>query len=219
MRPRLVTVRGDRALLAAIHCWAVHRVPRLVRVRPADAAPGAVVLLEGEGLDGHDVRVHFGPVETWAIPLSSEAAVAVVPAAASGPLLIALSRQGLRSNTVGWDGPPGDRPARVLRIDPADGATGVFLDDPVVASLSHPADVASATAETFRVADVAGDVPGHLRFSPDARVLVWTPQRPLRPGLEHTVTIAGLLDLRGSEMASHASRFVPCRFTARDAVN
>ncbi len=107
----------------------------------------------------------------------------------------------------------------MLRIDPADGTTGVFLDDPVVASLSHPADVASATAETFRVADDAGDVPGHLRVSPDARVLVWTPLRPLRPGLEHTVTIAGLRDLRGREMASHASRFVPCRFSARDVVN
>jgi hypothetical protein len=219
MRPRLVTVRGERALLAAIHCWAAQRVPRLARIRPADAAPGDVVFLEGEGLDGHDVRVHFGPVETWAIPLSGEAVLAVVPATASGPLPVALSRQGLRSNTVGWDGPPGDRPARVTRIDPADGATGVFLDDPVVATLSHPADLASATAQTFRVSDDAGDVPGHLRSSPDARVLVWTPQRPLRPGVQHTVTIAGLRDLRGRAMAPHASRFAPCRFSASDVMN
>jgi hypothetical protein len=218
MRPRLVTVRGERALLAAIHCWAVHRVPRLVRVRPGDAAPGDVVLLEGEGLDGHDMRVHFGPVETWAIPLSGGALVAVVPAAASGPLPVAVSRQGLRSNTVGWDGPPGDRPARVVRIDPPDGATGVFLDDPVVVTLSHPADVASATAETFRVTDEAGEVPGTLRFSPDARVLVWTCPRPLR-AVDHAVTIAGLRDLRGREMAPHASRFLPCRFSARDVMN
>jgi Bacterial Ig-like domain len=167
MRPRLVTVRGERALLAAIHCWSVYGVPR-------------------------------------------------VP---SGPLPGALSRPGLRSTTVGWDGPPGDRPARVVRIDPADGATGVFIDDPVVASLSHPADPASATAEAFRVADDAGDVPGHLRFSPDGRVLVWTPQRPLHFGVVHTVTIAGLRDLRGREMASRASRFAPCRFSARDPMN
>jgi Big-like domain-containing protein len=142
-----------------------------------------------------------------------------VPRLPSGLLPAVVSRQGLRSNTVGWDGPPGDRPARVMRIDPADGATGVFLDDPVVASLSHPADPASATAETFRVADDAGDVPGHLRLSSDARVLVWTPERLLCPGIEHTVTIAGLRDLRGREMAPHASRFAPCRFSARDVMS
>jgi hypothetical protein len=219
MRLRLAPGRGERALLAAIHCWAVHRVPRLLRVRPVDAAPGDVVLLEGDGLDGHDVRVHFGPVETWAIPLSSHAVVAVVPAAASGPLPVAVSRQGLRSNTAGWDGPPGERPARVVRIDPADGQGGVFIDDPVVATLSHPADLASATPETFRVSDDTGDVSGDLRASPDARVLVWTARRPLRGGVEHAVTIAGLRDLRGREMARHASRFVPCRFSARDVMS
>jgi hypothetical protein len=158
-------------------------------------------------------------VETWAIPLSGEAVVAVVPAAASGPLPVVLSRQGLRSNTVGWDGPPGDRPARVVRIDPADGATRVFLDDPVVATLSHPTDVASATAETVRVTDDTGQVPGRLRFSPDARVMVWTPQRRLRSGVPHTVAIAGLRDLRGREMAPHASGFVPCPFAARDVMD
>lgn len=167
MRTSPATVRRERALLAAIHCWAVYGIPRLP----------------------------------------------------SGSLPVALPRPALRANTVGWDGPPGDRPARVVRIDPADGATGVFLDDPVVASLSHPADIASATAETFRVADDGGDVPGHLRFSLDARVLVWTPQRPLRPGVEHTVKIAGLRDLRGRQMAPHASRFAPCRFSARDVMN
>lgn len=219
MRPRLVALRGERALLAAIHCWAVQRVPRLARVRPADAAPGDVVVLEGEGLAGHDVRVHFGPVDTWAIALSPEAVVTVVPPAASGPLPVAVSRQGLRSNTVGWDGPPGDRPARVVRIDPGDGARGVFVDDPVVVTLSHPADVGSATAETFRVSDDCGDVPGDLRASPDARVLVWTGRRPLRGGIEHSVSIAGLRDLRGREMAAHASRFIPCRFSSRDVMN
>ena len=166
MSVRLVAERAERALLAAIHCWAVSGPPR-------------------------------------------------VPSAPPG---IASSRQGLRSNTVGWDGPPGDRPARVVWIDPPDGATGVFLDDPVVVSLSHPADPASATAHTFRVADGDGDVPGQLAFSPDARVLMWTPQRPLRPGL-HTVTIAGVRDLRGREMAAHASRFAPCRFSAKDVMN
>lgn len=165
MSARLAAVSGERALLAAIHCWAMYGVPRL----PFGTPP--------------------------------------------------LSRQGLRTATVGWDGPPGDRPARVVRIDPADGTTGVFLDDPVVVTLSHSADVATATAETFRVADDAGDVPGGLRTSLDARVLVWTPRRPLRPGVEHTVTIAGLQDLRGREMVPHASRFTPCRFSARDVMS
>ena len=218
MTPRLVPVRGERAILAAIHSWAVDRVPRVARIRPADAAPGDVVVIEGDGLDGHDVRAHFGPVETWAIPLSARAAVTVVPAAASGPLPVAVTRQGLRSNSVGWDGPPGDRRAGVVRIDPCDGATGVFRDDPVVAVLSHPADAASVTSGTFRVADDAGEVVGVVRVSPDARVLLWTPQAPLRPEVEHLVTIAGLRDLRGREMAPHRSRFRACRFTAGDAM-
>ncbi len=141
--------------------------------------------------------------------------VARLPAAVAG----GSPPQGLRASTVGWDGPPGDRPARVVRIDPEDGATGVFVDDPVVATLSHPADAASATADTVRVTDDRGEVPGWLQFSPDARVLVWTPQRPLRPGVQQTVTIAGLRDLRGREMARHASRFVPCPFASRDVMN
>jgi len=208
-----------RAALAAIHSWAVDRVPRLVRLRPADAAPGDVVVIEGDGLEGHDLRAHFGPVETWTVPLSARAVVTVVPAAASGPLPVAVTRQGLRSNTVGWDGPPGDRRAGVVRIDPGDGASGVFRDDPVVAVLSHPADAVSVTADAFRVADDTGGMAAaDLRVSPDARVVVWTPRAPLRPDAEHLVTIAGLRDLRGREMVPHHSRFRSCRFTARDAM-
>ena len=166
MRSRPSEGRSERALLAAIHCWAMYGVP-LLPARTQPAAP----------------------------------------------------RHGLRSNTVGWDGPPGDRPARVVRIDPADGAIGVFLDDPVVATLSHPADVSSANAGTFHVADDAGFVEGRLHFSPDARVLVWIPQRPLRAGVAHSVTIVGLRDLHGREMAPHASQFVPCPFTTGDVMS
>jgi hypothetical protein len=216
--PRLAAVRNERAILAAIHSWAVDRVPRLARIRPCDAAPGDVVVLEGDGLGGHDVRAHFGPVETWALPLSARAAVTIVPAAASGPLPVTVTRQGLRSNSVGWDGPPGDRRAGVVRIDPGDGAAGVFRDDPVVALLSHPVDAASVTGETFRVADEGGTVAGMLRLSPDARVVVWTPCAPLRPDSDHVVTIDGLRDLRGREMATHRSGFRACRFTARDTM-
>jgi hypothetical protein len=216
--PRLAPVRSERALLAAIHSWAIDRVPRLARVRPCDAAPGEVVVLEGDGLGGHDVRVQFGPVETWAVPLSPQALVTLVPPAASGPLPVSVTRQGLRSNSVGWDGPPGDRRAGVVRIDPGDGAAGVFRDDPVVALLSHPADAASLTAETFRVEHETGAVEGVLRLSPDARVIVWTAREALRADAEHLVSIAGLRDLRGREMAPHRSRFRACRFTARDTM-
>ena len=130
----------------------------------------------------------------------------------------APSRPGLR-NSVGADGPPGDRQGRVLRIDPSDGATGVFIDDPVVATLSHAVDATTATGKTVRVADDAADVPGQLHFSPNARVLVWTPLRALRPGVRHTVILAGLRDLRGREIAPHVSGFVPCPFSAGDVMN
>ena len=108
--------------------------------------------------------------------------------------------------------------SHVFRIDPADGASGVFRDDPVVAVLSHPADAASLTAETFRVADETGTIAGVLRLSPDARVVVWTPSVPLRADADHVVSIAGLRDLRGREMTAHKSGFRACRFTARDTM-
>ena len=45
----------------------------------------------------------------------------------------------------------------VVRVDPADGASGVFRDAPVIVSLSQPADAATVGPASFRVE--AGDGP------------------------------------------------------------
>jgi hypothetical protein len=217
MRSRVkVRPRGDAVLLAAIHSWSLAQAPRLRMMVPANAAPGEVVVLRGEGLDAHDLQVHFGDAVTWGMPLSSHSALAVVPADASGPAPLSVSRQGLRSNSLSWGGPPGDTPPRVLRIDPSEGAVGVFRDTPVVALLSHCADRHSLDAHVLVVTDESSRVPGRVILSPDGLVLVWQPDRLLKAGVPHEVQCAGLRDLRGREIASLYSRFVPCDLTWTD---
>jgi hypothetical protein len=108
-------------------------------------------------------------------------------------------------------------PAFVLRVDPRDGATGVFRDAAVVACLSHAAEPASVSAQTFRVEETgAGAVPGRVTLSPDRAVVVWTARRLLTPGVEHVVTADGLRDARGRTVAPHSSRFVPCDLVLAD---
>lgn len=113
---------------------------------------------------------------------------------------------------------PLEGPAWVTRIDPGDGATGVFRDARVLACLSHPADAATVHRGSFRVEEPGGvEVPGELVLSPDGRLLVWIATRLLMPGVEHLVTADGLRDSRGRQIAPHRSRFVPCAL-ARDDV-
>jgi hypothetical protein len=211
-----VALRGEAALLAAIHSWSVAQAPRLKMMLPANAAPGEVVVLRGEGLDTRDLSVHFGEATTWAVPLSPHSALAVVPADASGPAALSVSRQGLRSNSLAWGGSPSDPPPRVLRIDPGEGAAGVFRDTPVVALLSHAADRQSLDAHVLVVTDASSRVPGRVVLSADGRVLVWQSDRLLRAGECHEVQCAGLRDLRGREIAGLFTRFVPCDITWSD---
>jgi hypothetical protein len=108
-------------------------------------------------------------------------------------------------------------PALVLRVDPRDGATGVFRDATVVACLSHAADAASLGPETFRVEEYGGaSVPGWLTLSPDRSMVIWTARRLLRPGVEHVVTADGLRDARGKPIEPYSSRFVPCDLVLGD---
>ena len=112
---------------------------------------------------------------------------------------------------------PPEGPAWVIRVDPGDGATGVFRDTPVLASLSHPADATTVHGGSFRVEESGGEaVPGDVLLSPDGKLLIWTASRPLAPGVEHLVTADGLKDRRGREVAPHRSRFVPCALARSD---
>lgn len=205
----------EATILAAIHAWAVARAPRILRLLPARAPESDPVVLEGAGLAGEGLRVHFGPVSTWALPLSDRRAVAIVPSgAAAGPVNVA--RQGLRSNSVCFGGPSDEGPARVERMDPRDGATGVLRDTPVIARLSRPADPLTLSAQSFQVRDDLGPVPGHIRLSPDGRVLIWQAERPLRSDALHFVTTAGLRDRRGGAVSPLVSRFLTCDLVRAD---
>jgi len=126
--------------------------------------------------------------------------------------MIARGLQSLSSPQTRPDGP-----AWVTRVDPGDGATGVFRDTPVLARLSHPADVATVHSGSFRVEESGGGpVPGELIVSPDGQLLIWTAARLLAPGVEHLVTAHGLRDHRGREIEPHHSRFVPCALARGD---
>jgi hypothetical protein len=109
-----------------------------------------------------------------------------------------------------------DDPVRVVRVEPKDGATGVFRDTPVVASLSHALQPESVTSDTFAVEDGEGPVPGRPALSADGRCVVWRAERLLVPGTAHRVTVAGLRDMRGRTISPHESEFVPCDLTSRD---
>jgi Big-like domain-containing protein len=109
-----------------------------------------------------------------------------------------------------------DDTVRVLRVEPRDGATGVFRDTPIVASLSHALQPSSVTSEAFAVFDEDGAVPGRSALSPDGRCVVWRAERLLVAGSAHRVSVSGLRDVRGRTVAPHRSAFVPCDLTFRD---
>ena len=96
----------------------------------------------------------------------------------------------------------------VARVEPEDGASGVFRDAVVLARLSHPLDPASLSGETFQVCGPAGSVPSRLELSSDHRVLIWRAEALLEAGVEHQVVADGLRDHRGRPVAPHRSRFV-----------
>jgi Big-like domain-containing protein len=107
----------------------------------------------------------------------------------------------------GIGGPWSEDGPRVLRIDPRDGARTVFGDAPVVITLSHPVDPQTLGPRTVRLR--AGDEApaGRLTLSPDACVVIWTPERPLPGGREHAVEVSGVRDRRGREVRPHRSVF------------
>lgn len=121
------------------------------------------------------------------------------------------ARGGLRS------GPAEAEEPTVLRVNPEDGAVGVFRDAPVIVSLSHPVDLDSLSPDAVRVETSDGTaVEGRLTPSPDGAVLIWTAAAVLTPGIVHFVALRGLRDRRGLDLKAHVTRFVPCDLTLAD---
>jgi hypothetical protein len=115
----------------------------------------------------------------------------------------------LRTSGTVWGDAPEDEQARVVHIEPPDGARGVFRDTPVVASFSRPADGGTISLETFVVLDDDGPVAGTVWTSVDGRVAVWTPARLLTAGMLHRVRLGPLADAQGRAVRLHESTFVP----------
>src|SRR4030095_10182972 len=96
-------------------------------------------------------------------------------------------------------------PVRVLRVEPRDGATGVFRDTPVVASLSHALQPASLTGEAIAVEDEAGPVPGRSALSADGRCVVWRAERLLVADAAHRAALDGLRAAHRRTIATHST--------------
>ncbi len=102
------------------------------------------------------------------------------------------------------------RPPKVVYVDPWDGATGVFRDAPVAVRVSTAVDPRTLSAQTLRIQDEDGPVPGRLALWGDARLVVFEPARPMRADVWHFVVVSGLADPRGRRVLPHWSRFIPC---------
>jgi hypothetical protein len=120
----------------------------------------------------------------------------------------ALERRGFERRAA-------SRPPAVDAVDPADGATQVLRDAPVVVHLATPVDASSLSGETLAVLDPDGPIAGRLRTSPNLHVVIWEGVRPFRPGALHFVTVRGLRDLWGRAFPARVTCFVPCDL-ARD---
>jgi Big-like domain-containing protein len=126
-----------------------------------------------------------------------------------GRLSAPEAARALRTPGTLWPAVPEGFASSVLRVDPAEGARGVFRDAPVVACFSRPADRRTVSTDTFLVVDEEGVVPGEVWTSLDGRVAVWTPSGLLAPGRVHCVRLAGIRDYRGRDVRVHESAFVP----------
>jgi hypothetical protein len=201
-------------MLAAIRTWALDRRPRLERALPAWAPAGAPVLLTGHGLGDGPLEARFGATSTWALALSDELAVAVVPSDAGSPLT--LFRRALASNALPFRPSDSEGPTRVVRVDPGDGSLGAFRDSPLVVRFSRPLDARSVTQGRIEVRDPEAALVGQTRLSPDGRVLLWLAERRLRPVTGHTLRVDGLRDERGEPVETWASTFATGRLTRED---
>ena len=102
-----------------------------------------------------------------------------------------------------------DEPVRIVRVDPLNGAAGVFRDATIIVSFSHPLDAASLGGETLRVEEAGRALVGEWKLSPDGAVAMWIATGLLTPGREHVIVVSGLKDRHGREVPRHESRFVP----------
>lgn len=124
----------------------------------------------------------------------------------------------LRGHDVDPAFPPEEQTlaAWVTHTTPEDGALFVLRDTPVLLRLSHALEPRSLRPQAVRVLDPQGDVPADLSWAANGHIVIWTPRRLLVPGVEHVVSVRGLVDRRGREISEHWSRFVACGLSSRD---
>ncbi|PYR55262.1 MAG: hypothetical protein DMF85_20030, partial [Acidobacteria bacterium] len=110
-------------------------------------------------------------------------------------------------------GPQIARPT-VAGISPPDGATNVPLNGRVVVRMSEPVSPLSLNAEALTLSAAGSLVPAAVALSGDRLTLTLTPNAPLTASTTHTVAIAHLTNVVGTEMLPVTSAFTTGTTTA-----
>lgn len=98
---------------------------------------------------------------------------------------------------------------KVINISPPDGASGIPLDSPVIASFSESVDKSTVNSNTFSIKDNNNHpLTGDISVGSDGKTVTFKPAASLDVGTAHHVTITGIKDLTGKvSIAPRTSSF------------
>ena len=132
--------------------------------------------------------------------------IAVAGVTALGMLTIIASGGG--SSSGGGSGTPDTTPPTVIATDPADTATGVFVDGSISVTFSEPMNAATISTTTFTLEDASHiQVPANVSYVDNTATL--TPINSLVLSAPYTATVTtGVRDLAGNALsAAHTWSF------------
>ena len=134
--------------------------------------------------------------------------IAVAGVTAFGMLTIIASGGG--SSSGGGSGTPDTTPPTVVATDPADTATGVFVDGSISVTFSEPMNAATISTTTFTLEDASHiQVPANVSYVDNTATLTPTPINSLVLSAPYTATVTtGVRDLAGNALsAAHTWSF------------
>ena len=111
-------------------------------------------------------------------------------------------------NITTGDGPDSSAPS-VVEVGPLDGLTGIGTNGLVKARFSERINCVTVSPDSFLVVDDEGNVvPCSITFRQNDTIAIFTPQSPLKPDTEYTVTLTSAIeDIGGNSLAESTSSF------------
>lgn len=92
-------------------------------------------------------------------------------------------------------------PAKVRAVEPADGATGVVLDNDVSVRFTSAIDPSTLTEETFAIAPASGGAPlaSTLVWDEETLTATLTPSNGLSPGVLYKAKVSATVKAKGGQ--------------------